>query len=285
MDRNRKPRIAYGFWRYARGEADAAMRMIETARAAGVTHFDTADVYGGGEFGGAEALLGDIRKRAPSLLAGIEIATKAGVEFGTPYNSSKDYIAGAADASLRRLGVEAVDLFYIHRPDLFAHPEEVAGALDTLVAAGKAKAVGVSNYSPAQVAALRRYLKAPLTAHQIEFSALHVDPIFNGALDQAMEQGIDLFAWSPLAGGRLFAEGNARAVRVRAVLDAYAKGRGLSTEAVALAFLLSHPSRPRPIVGTKTVERFSACLKALDISMSRRDWYAILEASLGEGLP
>ncbi|MEQ8935825.1 MAG: aldo/keto reductase, partial [Amphiplicatus sp.] len=211
MTARNEPRIAYGFWRYARAEADAAMRMIETARKADVDHFDTADVYGGGEFGGAEALLGDIRKRAPSLLSGIEIATKAGVEFGTPYNSSKDYIAAAADASLRRLGVEAVDLFYIHRPDLFAHPEEVAGALDALVASGKAKAIGVSNYSPAQITALRRYLKAPLAAHQIEFSALHVEPLFDGALDQAMEQGVELFAWSPLAGGRLFAEGDARA--------------------------------------------------------------------------
>ncbi len=285
MTARKQPRIAYGFWRYARGEADAAMRMIETARAAGVDHFDTADVYGAGAFGGAEALLGDIRKRAPSLLSGAEIATKAGVEIGTPYNSSRDYIAAAAEASLRRLGVEAVDLFYIHRPDLFAHPEEVAGALDALIASGKAKAVGVSNYSPAQLAALRRFLKAPLAAHQIEFSALHMEPLFDGVCDQAMAEGVDLFAWSPLAGGRLFAEGDARAARVRAALEDCARERDASLEATALAFLLSGPAHPTPIVGTKNSERFKMCVKALNLKLDRRSWYAILQASQGARLP
>ncbi|MEE2692619.1 MAG: aldo/keto reductase [Pseudomonadota bacterium] len=278
-------RIAYGFWRYSRAETETAMRMMEAARAAGVDHFDTADVYGVGEFGGAETLLGEIRKRAPSLLSGVRLATKAGVESGTPYNASADYLERAAEASLRRLGVDAIDLFYVHRPDIFAHPAETAKALDRLVASGKAKAVGVSNYAVAQVTALSAFLKSPLVAHQLEFSAIQVDPIFNGALDQAMERGMGVFAWSPLAGGRLFDGADERSRRTRAALEAYAKERGIDISTAALSFVGSHPSRPVPIVGTKSVERLKFCAAAGAGTMERRDWYAILQASLGEKLP
>ena len=108
-------RLAYGFWRYRREDLAAARVALEAARAAGIDHLDTADVYGGGEFGGAELLLGELRRQAPDLFDGASVATKVGVERGSPYNSSSDYIARACDASLQRLGVERIDLFYIHR--------------------------------------------------------------------------------------------------------------------------------------------------------------------------
>jgi predicted oxidoreductase len=249
-------------------------------------HFDTADCYGeGGDFGGAERLLGEIARRAPSLLAGAEIATKIGVAFGSPYNSSPDYIAGAIEASLARLGVERVDLLYIHRPDLLAHPAETAAALDRAVEAGKARAIGVSNFTVAQLRALARYLKAPLVAHQIEFSPLCVDPLFDGALDYAMEAGHVPFAWSPLGGGRLLSGDDAQAARVREALAAAGEALGLSLAGTAVAFLLSHPAGVRPILGTRNTENLKDAVAGAAARLGRPEWYRIVEAARGARLP
>ncbi|GAB4526959.1 MAG: aldo/keto reductase family oxidoreductase [Amphiplicatus sp.] len=280
------PPIAYGFWRYGPDDLARALEMIEAAREAGISHFDTADVYGGrSHFGAAEAVLGEARRRAPSLFDGAEIATKVGVERGTPYNSSREYIEKAVDASLRRLGVERVDLLYVHRPDLLAHPAEVAGALDDLIARGKAARIGVSNYAPAQIEALSAFLKTPLAAHQIELSALATAPFFDGTLDQAMARDMAVYAWSPLGGGRLFDPADGQAARVRTALEKHAKAAGCAVSAAALAFLMRHPARPMPIIGTRSAARLREAVAAAQVRLDRQAWYEILQASLGERLP
>jgi len=281
-----KKRLAYGFWRYREDEVEAAIAMLSLAREAGIDHIDTADVYGGpGGFGGAEKLLGAVRQKAPKLLDGACIATKGGVELGTPYNSSPAYLKAACEGSLTRLGVSRIDLFYIHRPDLLAHPADVAGTLDQLVAEGKIASVGVSNYTVAQVEALARYLKAPLRVHQIEFSAGFVVPLFDGSLDQAMTRQMAIAAWSPLAGGRLGAEGPEEFAAVRAVLAKLAGKYAVTPGAIALAFLFTHPACVTPILGTKRPERLRDALAAQTVSLTRRDWYDIVEAARGQRLP
>lgn len=279
--------FAYGFWRYGADEADTAIRMLELARASGIDHIDTADCYGNGDFGGAERLLGEVRRRAPSLFEGALLATKAGVEFGSPYNNSPAYLRSACDASLSRLGIERIDLFYVHRHDVMAHPADVAATLDALVAEGKVAAVAVSNYTPTQLDALKTYLKAPLIAHQIEFSAAYVEPIFNGLGDQIMRDGMHLAAWSPLAGGRL-GDGEAPEAALAPVvqtLDRLATAYGTTRTAIALAFVQHHPAGATPILGTKQPERLRACLEASKIELKRREWYDILEARLGHRMP
>jgi predicted oxidoreductase len=276
-------RLAYGLWRYREDETDLALAMLEHARAAGIVHFDTADIYGD-TFGGAERLLGVLRKRASSLFEGVLVATKGGIEPRSPYNSSHTYIARACEASLTRLGVERIDLYYIHRPDLMTHPAELAATLDTLVAEGKIAAIGVSNFTPHQIDALAKHLRTPLAASQIEFSAAHVEPLFDGALDQAMRDNFKLYAWSPLAGGRLL-DGGAEHAPVREKLNEIAQKYDVSPEAAALAFLLDHPAAITPIIGTKTPERLTTCLEAQTLTLSRADWYAILEARLGRRMP
>lgn len=279
--------FAYGFWRYAQDEVDTAIAMLERVRAAGIDHIDTADCYGeGGVFGGAERLIGEVRKRAPSLFEGAVLATKAGVEFGTPYNTSPAYFRAACEASLGRMGVERVDLFYVHRHDLLTHPADLAATFDALVAEGKIGAVGVSNCTPSQFDTLKHHLKAPIAAHQVELSAAHVAPIFDGLLDQAMRDGFAVPAWSPLAGGRLGdGEADAQLSPVIAALDVIAKRHGASRTAVALAFVQQHPAGATPILGTKQPERFAACLEAAKLSLTRREWYDILEARLGHRMP
>jgi len=281
-----KKRLSYGFWRYREDQVDDAIAMIGLARAGGIDHFDTADVYGGESgFGGAEKLLGAVRAKAPKLLDGAVIATKAGCEPGSPYNSSPAYLKAACEASLTRLGIGRIDLFYIHRPDLLAHPADVAGALDDLVTAGKIASVGVSNYSVAEIEALARYLKAPIRAHQIEFSAGCVAPLFDGTLDQAMKKKIAVAAWSPLARGGLAEGGPPELTNLRQVLARLAVRYGTSPNAVAIAFLLAHPAPVTPILGTTNQARARECLDGLDVTLARRDWYDIVEAACGKAMP
>jgi predicted oxidoreductase len=281
-----KKRFAYGFWRYRADQVDEAIAMIEAVRAAGIDHFDTADVYGGDSgFGGAEKLLGAVRAKAPKLLDGALIATKAGCEPGSPYNSSPAYLKSACETSLKRLKLERVDLFYVHRPDLLAHPADVARALDDLADAGKIAAVGVSNYTTAQIEALSRFLRAPIRVHQIEFSAGFVTPLFDGTLDQAMKKKIAVAAWSPLARGRLGEGGPEETAAVRTVLNRLAGAYGVPVEAVAMAFLLAHPAPVTPILGTTNPVRVKACLQGANVTLTRRDWYDIVEACRGMRMP
>ncbi len=281
-----KKRLAYGFWRYTEDRVDDAIAMLSLARENGIDHFDTADVYGGASgFGGAERLLGAVRKKAPKLFDGVTLATKAGCDMASPYQSSPAYLKAAVDASLSRLGIARIDLFYIHRPDLLTHPADAAGALDDLVAAGKIATVGVSNYSVPQIEALTKYMKAPLRAHQIEFSAGHVAPVFDGTLDQAMKRHIAIPAWSPMAGGRLGAHGPEAFAAVRAVLARLAGEHGATPTAIAIAFLLLHPASVTPILGSTQPERLREALGGLSVTLSRRDWYDIVEAARGERMP
>ena len=163
--------IAWGMWRLAEGgrSAGEAARLVHAALDAGITLLDTADIYGpdnGEPFGAAEALLGAVLKQAPTLAKQMVIATKGGIEMGVPYNSSQTYLTSAIDASLSRMGVEHVALWQIHRPDILTHPVEIARALEAAHAAGKIGAVGVSNYTIAQVEAFAAHLRLPVVSTQ-----------------------------------------------------------------------------------------------------------------------
>ncbi|MBI1392645.1 MAG: aldo/keto reductase [Alphaproteobacteria bacterium] len=279
-------RIAYGFWRYGPGEERLAREMIACARDLGVDHFDTADVYGApAQFGASEELLGNLRRADPSLFDGASVATKVGVRLGTPYDSSPEHLSAAIDASLRRLRLDCVDLLYIHRPDMLTHPSETAAALDRAIRAGKAKAVGASNFSTHQVEALATFLDAPLAAHQLEFSALAPDAATDGRLDQAMAAALSVYAWSPLAGGRIIDGGDRQATGAREALQAVAAMTGVSLGAAALGFTLAHPAGMTPIVGTRSASRLTELAKADGMGMSRADWYAVYEAATGRKLP
>ncbi|QHL91281.1 aldo/keto reductase [Sphingomonas changnyeongensis] len=280
--------IAWGMWRFAGDDVAAAQAKVEAALAAGVTLFDTADIYGpdnGEPFGAAEALLGRVFAAAPGLRERMALATKGGIVIGTPYDSSAAYIGAAIDASLKRLGVERVELWQIHRPDILTHPQEVARALEAAHAAGKIMAVGVSNFTPAQTAALQHFLPVPIAATQPEFSALALAPLHSGLFDQAMTMGLTPLAWSPLGGGRIATPGTAREQAVADLLDTKAAAHGVGRGAAALSWIMAHPARPIPIVGTQRVERIAEIGDALKPRWTRAEWYAVLEASMGERLP
>jgi predicted oxidoreductase len=282
--------LAWGMWRFKGSDVAAAQARVEAALEAGIELFDTADIYGpdnGEPFGASEALLGEVFKAAPSLRDRIVLATKGGIEMGTPYNSGAGYIVAACEASLRRMGVERVELYQIHRPDTLVHPAELGEALDGLRQAGKIAEAGVSNHTPAQVAALQAHTPFPLASVQPEFSALAIDPLTDGVLDQALERDLAVLAWSPLGGGRLGdgQAGDPRAQAVAKALDAVAQAQGVSRTAVAYAWIMAHPARPIPIVGAQDPARIRASADALKVSFARPDWYAVLTAARGTPLP
>ncbi len=282
--------VAWGMWRLAadgRTAVDAA-RLVHAALDAGINLLDTADIYGfdgTGGFGDAEALLGDVLAAEPSLRGRMILATKGGIRPPLPYDQSPAYLAEAIDASLQRLQTDHVDLWQIHRPDILAHPQEVARVLDDAVAAGKIRTLGVSNFTLAQTDALSGFLGNKLVATQPEISPLRIDCFENGELDRAMALGLVALAWSPLGGGRLLAPKSDREKAVAAALDSVADAQNVSRELAAYSWLMAHPAGIVPIVGSQRPERIGEAARALDVRWTRTDWYNVLVAARGVPLP
>jgi aryl-alcohol dehydrogenase-like predicted oxidoreductase len=280
--------LAWGMWRFTGRSVDEGRALIEAAFAAGITLFDTADIYGfdgQGGFGDAETLLGEIFGASPGLRDRMVLATKGGIMPPIPYDQSRAYLTQALDASLKRLRVEQVDLYQVHRPDILTHPQELARTLDDAIRAGKVRAVGVSNFTLPHAEALAHFLDAPLVSHQPEFSPLHLEPLTNGLFDAAMRDDMAVLAWSPLGGGRLGDPTDARGQAVAAALDAVAGRFGVGRAAATYSWIMAHPARVIPIVGTQNPERIAEAADAFKIRWSREDWYAVLVAARGEKLP
>lgn len=282
--------IAWGMWRLAedrRSVAEAAA-LVHAALDAGITFLDTADIYGfngSSGFGDAEALLGEVLAAEPGLRSRMVLATKGGILPPLPYDQSADYLRKAIDASLARLKVDSVDLWQIHRPDILAHPQEVARVLDDAVSSGKIRTIGVSNFTMAQTAALDHFLAEKLVTTQPEISPLRIDCFENGELDQAMMLGLTPMAWSPLGGGRLAAPESARDKAVAAALDAVAKAQGVSRTVAAYSWIMAHPAGIIPIIGSQQPARIIEGMQALKVRWTRQDWYAVLIAARGQPLP
>ncbi|MEO1541910.1 MAG: aldo/keto reductase [Pseudomonadota bacterium] len=280
-------RLAYGCWRFAGSTMPEAREKVEAALSIGANLLDTADIYGFGAegFGDAELRLGALLAESPGLREEVVLVTKGGVQIPGPYNSRGDYLVSACEASLSRLGVEAVDIYLVHRPDLLASPQEVAAALSRLLADGKVHSVGVSNYTPGQTRALQAMLDVPLVACQPEISLLEPSAFQDGVLDLAQEMEAMPMAWSPLRGGRLFNPEDAQSIRVAKALTTLAEAQETSVDAVALAWLLAHPAGIVPILGSQTPARIRAAAAAYDVKLTGAEWYALLEASLGTPMP
>jgi predicted oxidoreductase len=298
-------RLAYGCWRLAGSEGAAppadgdatGKRAVHAALDAGYTFFDLADIYGGGE---CERIFGSVLKDRPGTRDRIVVASKCGIRrLGEPagavgrYDFSAAYIEASVEGSLRRMGLETMDLLMLHRPDYLMDPAEVAEAFLRLRASGKVREFGVSNFRPSQVTALQRACGFPLVTHQVEVSLVHTAGLEDGTLDQCLMDGMTPTAWSPLGRGQLGdgeltglgAAVQSRAERVRAELDVLAPSYGVSRTQLAVAWLLKHPTAMVPVVGSVNPVRIAALAKAASVEISRDDWYRLLVASRGERLP
>ena len=309
-------RIAYGCMQLSRAwdatpvtadERRQAQRLVETALAGGITLFDHADIYARGK---SERIFGDVLRASPGLRERMVLQSKCGIRFaddppGTPgrYDFSHAHIVASVDGSLARLGVDRLDVLLLHRPDALVEPEEVARAFDDLHAAGKVRHFGVSNHTAGHIELLRRHVRQPLVANQVEVSLLHHHLIDDGVvanttghvyasaagtLDYCRLHDIRVQAWSPLAGGKLattseFADPVIRTTST--LLRQLAEEKGVTPEAIQLAWLLRHPAGIQPIVGTTDPVRLAACCAADGITLSREEWYALFTAARGDRVP
>jgi len=176
-----------------------------------------------------------------------------------------------------------IDLLLIHRPDILTHPSEIVEAFKVLKNNEKVHYFGVSNYTPSQYSALSSLLPSniPLVTNQVEFSLFHVDPLFDGTFDSAMENGITPQIWSPCGGGRLFQETDQVGTVLRAALEPIAKKYNTTIDIIALAWVLALPSRPSVVLGTTKADRAVASLKALDVELTREEWFFLLQVARG----
>ncbi|OOY21149.1 oxidoreductase [Thioclava sp. DLFJ5-1] len=283
-------RIVYGMWRLA-DDADTSpahvRAKIDACLEQGITTFDHADIYGGYT---AEGVFGAAMREDPSLRDQMEIVTKCDIIVAAGrhshrkvkhYDTSRAHIEASVEASLRELATDRIDLLLIHRPDPLMDHHETGAVLDDLVASGKVRAVGVSNFRPWDWELLQSGMKTPLVTNQIEISLGCLQPFTNGDLAFHQRQAQPVMAWSPLGGGALMTgEGP-----VQAVFDEIAQAQGVDRAAVATAFLLAHPARIIPVMGTNNLERIAKLSDALKVQFDRETWFRLYEAGLGQPIP
>ena len=282
--------LVYGMWRLA-DDSDTSVKHVDAkinaALDQGITTFDQADIYGDYT---AEAVMGAAMKANPSLRQRMEIVSKcdividAGRHSGARvkhYNTTAAHINASVDASLSEMGIDEIDALLVHRPDPFMDHHETGAALDALVDAGKVRAVGVSNFRPWDWNLLQSAMRHPLVTNQIELSLKHIAPFTNGDLAFHHQHGHVVMAWSPLGGGDLMTASNELTHR----LDSIAKQSGVDRAAVATAFLLAHPARITPVLGTNNLDRISSISAAETVQLDRQDWFYLYEAALGSEVP
>lgn len=278
-------RLVYGMWRIG-DDADTSAAHVQNKIAAcldqGITTMDQADIYGGYE---AEEILGNAL--TPALRNQIEIVTKCDIVApvgrysaapGKYYDTSRAHIMTSVEHSLRLMKIDHIDLLLIHRPDPLMDHMETGAALDDVVASGKVRAVGVSNFRPYDWDLLQSGMKTQLATNQIEMSLLCHTPFTNGDLAHLQRLAVRPMAWSPLGGGALFDSSNAG---LRAKLAEIATAQGVDEAAVAVAWLLAHPAGILPVLGTNNLDRIKQIGDAAKVEIDRPTWFALYTEALG----
>ena len=281
-------RIIYGMWRLG-DDADTSpthvQAKIESCLAQGITTMDQADIYGGYM---AEEILGNALRDAPSLKNRIEIVTKCDIVAPVGrheaarvkyYDTGRAHITQSVEDSLRLMGIEAIDLLLIHRPDPLMDHHETGATLDDLVASSKVRSVGVSNFRPWDWELLQSAMTTRLVTNQIEISVLAHHPFTNGDIAFLQRHGIPPMAWSPLAGGALFAPENKA---VHDSLAAIAARHDCDVTSLVVAWLMAHPARIMPVMGTNNLDRIASFGAAAGINIDRETWYEIYTIVLGD---
>lgn len=292
------PVVAVGCMRINSLDKVGAERFVQTAMEEGANFFDHADIYGGGAceeiFADAVHMNADIREK-------MILQSKCGIRKGM-FDFSKEYILDSVDGILKRLKTEYLDVFLLHRPDALVEPEEVAEAFDSLEKSGKVRHFGISNQNPMQIELLKKYVKQPIVANQLQLSITNANMISNGinvnmenhsainrdgsVLDYCRLNDITIQPWSPFQYG--FFEGvflgSEKFPELNAAIDQIAAKYGVSNTTIAIAWILRHPAHMQPVIGTMNEDRLKDCIKASEIHLTREEWYSIYTAA-GNILP
>ncbi|MDR7239041.1 aldo/keto reductase [Neobacillus drentensis] len=292
------PVVAIGCMRINSLEKPEAERFVQTALEAGANFFDHADIYGGGT---CEEIFADAIDMNAEIREKIFLQSKCGIRKGM-FDFSKEYILESVDGILKRLNTEYLDVLLLHRPDALVEPEEVAEAFDILENSGKVRHFGVSNQNPMQIQLLKKFVKQPLVANQLQLSITNANMISNGinvnmendsavnrdgsVLDYCRLNDMTVQPWSPFQYG--FFEGvflgNEKFPELNQQIDEIAAKYEVSNTTIAIAWLLRHPANMQPVIGTMNIDRLMDCVKASELHLSREEWYQIYRAA-GNILP
>ncbi len=283
-------RIVYGMWRIG-DDVDTSPRhvqaKIEACLEQGITTMDQADIYGGYT---AEAVLGNGLREAPSLRDKIEIVTKCGIVAPAGrhsaarvkhYDTGAKHINASVEASLRDMNTDRIDLLLIHRPDPMMDPEETGETLDALVASGEVRSVGVSNFRPWDFSLLQSNMTEELVTNQIEISLAETSAFTNGDLAYLQERALPVMAWSPLGGGSLMGKDGPLSDALKRI----AQENNVDAAAVAVAWLLAHPAKILPVMGTNNLARIAAISDAEKVEMDRQTWFELYTLANGREVP
>ena len=262
-------------------------RFIDGCLDLGINDFDHADIYGGFS---TEHEFGEVLKKRPDLKSKVKITTKCSIKIPSVhrpkyqsklYDSSPEHIIQSVDNSLQYLGVDKIELLLLHRPDLLLDARAVADVFRDLHKLGKVRYFGVSNFKTDQFELLNNFY--PLVNNQIEVSLLHLDAFYDGTLNQCQMHQVTPSAWSPLGGGAIFREeDNPKVRRIKDLAEKLCPKYDCSISQLLIAWIAQHPTGIKPVLGTSKVARVEEALKAVEIKMTREDWYLLLEASKGE---
>lgn len=279
--------------------AENPVKVIETAVDNGITFFDHADIYGGGD---CEHIFADALAKTEIKRDDLFIQSKCGIVPGKMFDFSKEHIVSSVEGILKRLDTDYLDALLLHRPDTLVEPEEVAAAFDQLEQQGKVKYFGVSNQKPGQIELLKKYVKQPLVANQLQFGIMHTGMIDQGIhvnmtdagsldhdgeiLEYSRLHDMTIQAWSPYQYG--FFEGvfigHEKFPELNKVLEELAEKYHSTPTGIASAWILRHPANMQVIAGTMNIQRIEEIAQASDIQMSREDWYRVYMAA-GNILP
>jgi len=290
--------IALGCMRIANLPTQDAARLLNTALDEGINFFDHADIYGGGK---SEEKFAEALGMNPAVREKLLIQSKCGIRQGF-FDFSKEHILASVDGSLKRLQTDYLDVLLLHRPDALVEPEEVAEAFASLEASGKVRYFGVSNQNPMQIELLTKFVKQKLFFNQLQLSITNTGMIDAGLnvnmeidasvnrdgsiLDYCRLKEITIQPWSPFQYG--FFEGvfldNPKFPELNKAIDELAAEKGVTNTTIAIAWLLRHPARMQPIIGTTNPGRVKESCQASNITLTRQEWYAIYRAA-GNKLP
>lgn len=286
-------RIVHGYMRMNDWNMSSKelLSFIKATAELGITTVDHADLYGDYT---VEEQFGRALELEPQMRKQIEIITKCGIKLISDrfkdnkvkhYDTSKEHIINSVETSLKNLKTDYIDLLMIHRPDPFMNPDEVAEAFNQLKQEGKVLNFAVSNFSESDFSMLQSYLSEPLVTNQVRISPLYLDAFHDGTINHALKERIHPMAWSPLGGGRVFRENTDQAVRVRNALKEVGEEINcVEIDKIAYAWLLNHPAKIIPIVGSRNIEVLQRAKDSLNLNLSREQWFKIYEASQGESV-
>lgn len=274
--------MRWGIWG-ANHSAKGVQNLIETSFEEGLTTFDHADIYGNYT---TEKLFGDAFSEMKIDRAEVQFISKCGIEMPCEnrnfkiksYNYSKEHIVNSVNRSLENLKTDYLDLLLLHRPSPLMNPEEIGETFNLLRDQKKVRHFGVSNFSPSQFDLINDAF--PLVTNQVEISVSQTGAFYDGTLDQMMLKKLQPMAWSVM--GNYFTEKSEQNTRIKSVLEEICSKYDAEENQILLAFILKHPSKILPVIGTSRRDVIKKFKQSLSINLEREDWFKLLEAAEGE---